>query len=100
ADNLRAAVNWAIANGETELALNLVGALFWSWYQLGRFREGRQLSEAALALLSGTDRHGTVQVRALLAAGALAWHQGDAQAAGRHLAEGARICAEMGDLQG
>ena len=98
-DNLRAAVNWAIESGETELALRLTAVLYWSWLQLGQFREGRQWSEAALALPGGTGRS-VARARTLLAAGSFAWHQGDPVAARRRLAEGAELSAELGDRQG
>ena len=99
ADNLRAAVNWAIESGETELALRLTAVLYWSWLQLGQFREGRQWSEAALALPGGTGRS-VARARTLLAAGAFAWHQGDPVAARQRLTEGAELSAELGDRQG
>jgi predicted ATPase/transcriptional regulator with XRE-family HTH domain len=98
-DNLRAAVNWAIERGETELALRLTAALFWPWHQLGQFREGRQWSEAALALPGGMGRS-VARARTLLAAGSFAWLQGDPTAARRRLTEGAELAAALGDRQG
>ncbi len=99
ADNLRAAVNWAIEAGETELALHLTAALYWSWLQLGQFREGRQWSEAALALPGGTGST-LARARTLLAAGSFAWHQGDPVPARRRLVESAELSAALGDRQG
>lgn len=98
-DNLRAAVNGAIESGETELVPRLTAALYWSWLQLGQFREGRQWSEAALALPGGTGRT-VARARTLLAAGSFAWHLGDPAAARRRLAESEALSAEMGDRQG
>jgi predicted ATPase/transcriptional regulator with XRE-family HTH domain len=99
ADNLRAAVRWAIERGEADLALRLTAALYWPWLQLGQFREGRECCEAALALPDDTDRS-VARARTLLAAGSLAWHQGDAVAARRRLDESADLAAELGDRQG
>jgi predicted ATPase len=99
ADNLRAAVNWAIATGETDLAQRLTAALYWSWFQLGQFREGRHWSEAALAQ-SRDATDGMARARTLLAAGAFAWQLGDPAAAVRRLTESAELAAALGDRQG
>jgi predicted ATPase/transcriptional regulator with XRE-family HTH domain len=98
-DNLRTAVNWAIERGEAELALGLTAALYWPWLQLGRFRELRQWSEAALALPSGMS-HSAARARTMLTAGAFAWLNGDTVEMHQRLTEGAELCAEIGDRQG
>lgn len=98
-DNLRAVVTWALQSGEPELALRLTAVLYWPWLQLGQFREGRQWSEAALALPGGAGRT-LARARTSLAAGAFAWHEGDAVAARRRLAESADLSAGLGDRQG
>ena len=39
--NLRAAVDWALARGDTETGLRIIGRT-WRWFQQrGRLREGR-----------------------------------------------------------
>jgi predicted ATPase/DNA-binding XRE family transcriptional regulator len=98
-DNLRTAVNWAIDSGDTKLSLRFTAVLYWSWLQVGHFREGRQWSEAALALPGGTERS-VRRARTLLAAGAFAWHLGDSIAARQRLGESAKLATELGDRQG
>ena len=98
-DNLRASVNWAIVRGEVSLAMRFTAVLYWPWLQIGQFREGRQWSEAALALPGGTERN-VDRARTLLAAGAFAWHLGEPIAAHQRLTEAAGLSAELGDRQG
>ncbi|KOX24075.1 BTAD domain-containing putative transcriptional regulator [Nocardiopsis sp. NRRL B-16309] len=49
APNVRAAAEWAADNGDAGLALRITGALGWSWYLRGRYREGVRLLARALA---------------------------------------------------
>ena len=74
--NLRAAHEWALEGGETELGLWFGGALGEFWYLSGHLSEGRRWLEAALA--SSSDAPPTpARARALERAGWLAWEQGD-----------------------
>ncbi|HEX5450801.1 MAG TPA: adenylate/guanylate cyclase domain-containing protein, partial [Candidatus Limnocylindrales bacterium] len=73
--NLRSAIDWAIASGETQIGLRLVGAI-WRWYQArGRIREAR----ATLAELLPRPASGDVRIRiaALAAEGGLAYWMND-----------------------
>jgi predicted ATPase/Flp pilus assembly protein TadD len=49
-ENFRAALSWACAGNDGALALRLTSALWRYWWQRGRYEEGRQWCEAALAL--------------------------------------------------
>lgn len=73
--NLRRALACTIERGETVFALRFSVALWRYWRQLGAFLEGRRWSEAALAL-SG-DAPPLLRAKALWAAAALAFPQGD-----------------------
>jgi predicted ATPase/DNA-binding XRE family transcriptional regulator len=49
-DNLRAALDWAIKSGQTELALRLVRKLDWFWFVRSDHTEGRQWLERVLEM--------------------------------------------------
>jgi predicted ATPase/DNA-binding XRE family transcriptional regulator len=49
-DNLRAALDWAIATRQTEAALQLARKLDWFWFVRGDHSEGRQWIERVLAM--------------------------------------------------
>jgi len=59
-DNLRAALQWALASRDRDAALRLVGAMFWYWYLRASWSEGQKWLQAALSL-DGRDRPQTVQ---------------------------------------
>jgi tetratricopeptide (TPR) repeat protein len=75
--NLRRAITWAIDRGETVLALRYTAALWRYWRQLGEFTEGRRWTESALRMTG--DVPAPLRARALHAAAALAFPQGDYQ---------------------
>ncbi len=49
-DNLLAALQWSVDEGDGELSLQMASALGAFWYRIGFIREGRALIESALAL--------------------------------------------------
>ena len=75
--NFRRAMAWATGHGETVLALRYTAALWRYWRQLGEFTEGRRWTDAALTLAG--DAPTSLRSRALQAAAALAFPQGDYQ---------------------
>jgi len=78
--NFRAAMTWALEQGEFDLALRLAGALWMFWRWAGLFAEGRAWLEAALA--GGTGSNLEVRCQGLWGAGWLAYHQGDYRRSG------------------
>src|SRR5262249_11310090 len=76
-DNLRAAIAWALARKDAELALRLVGAVATKWVDRGYAAEGRRAAVAALALDGGSDR---ARGRGLVGAASLA-REGDVREA-------------------
>ena len=49
-DNLRAALDWAIEMGQTEIALHMARNLHWFWFVYGDHKEGYQWLERVLAM--------------------------------------------------
>jgi predicted ATPase/class 3 adenylate cyclase len=73
-DNERAALAWAAAN-DREIELRLVNALWYFWSVRGHLSEGRRWLEDAIA--ENEPGHEALHARAVAAAGALAYRQGD-----------------------
>jgi len=95
-DNLRAAFDWALAAGDVELALGLLGGANPLWLERGRLAEGRAWAARLLALpaLAAPARPRAV---ALEIAAGVALHEGD-HAAGAALARESLALAEaIGD---
>jgi non-specific serine/threonine protein kinase len=74
-DNLRAAVEFAIASGDADTELRLVAALWPYWHVRGHLAEGRAHLEAAITR-NGAAASGAY-TRAAFGAGILAWSIGD-----------------------
>ncbi len=81
-DNFRSALAWLLEQGDVEAVQRLAGALHRFWYVGGHLSEGRTWAERAL--IGGPSTPPATRARTLLAAGWLAWAQGDhAQAVDR-----------------
>jgi predicted ATPase/DNA-binding SARP family transcriptional activator len=83
--NLRAALDYLLAEGDGEGSLRLATALFYFWDARGYMSEGRQWLSKALALRGSVSFE--LQAQALNAAGLLAYHQDDYPAAQQLLQE-------------
>ena len=95
-DNLRAAMEWSLQDGEIEKGLRLAGALWWLWYMRGHVSEGRNRLIEVLTRPEAAGRT-AARAKALNAAGFL---QGviDNQTEARPLLEEAlAIGRELGD---
>jgi predicted ATPase/DNA-binding XRE family transcriptional regulator len=75
-DNLRAALRWAVDRQNSGLGLRLVGALWPFWRVRGHHQEGRRWAAIFLDLPAAPEDAG-LRLDALLAAGHLAYLQGD-----------------------
>jgi len=91
-DNLRAALEWALA-ADPELAGRLAGALSWFWW-MRRQSEGRHWLARAL---SGTPGRSRWRTKALHGAGHLAHMQQDSPAARQLLEESLALAREQDD---
>lgn len=97
-DNFRAAMTWAIATGQTDLAADLGWALHWFWYFYGHNREGREW--LARVLTSDPPSSPPARARALAAAGVLAWSISEYRESDRWLSEAVPLLREAEDAAG
>lgn len=93
--NLVAAIEWALASGQGDLAGRAAWALWLFWWLRGRLLDGRRLLQGVLA----QDVSDPVRVRAHAALGAMTFAQGDMSLA-RTWCTGARLARGFGDLEG
>jgi predicted ATPase/class 3 adenylate cyclase len=94
--NLRAATQHAIATGDVDSALQLTAGLWRYWLQTGRLSAGRDLVARALAM-PGADVPTPLRVRALDAAGGLAYWSGDVATADAIYEEELALARQLGD---
>lgn len=95
--NLRAAIRWALDNGEIAKALELCARLSGFWLERGYLGEGRAWLDEALAAPS---RPTSARARALTASGVLAHYQSDYDRADRLCAEALTLSRSLGDERG
>ena len=92
--NLRAAVSWALAEGEAEITARLGWALWLYWSVRDRHEEGRMWMEAALE----HELPPGLRARAANVAAAMAYSQGDYQACERHYRVSMEASLRAGDV--
>jgi predicted ATPase/DNA-binding SARP family transcriptional activator len=96
-DNFRAALAFAREEGLVEVQLRLARAIHRLWYTRGHLSEGRAWLEEALN--AGGPQPPHLRAPALTAAAAIAWRQGDLEAAETYGAEGLELFRHLGDEQ-
>ena len=74
-ENLRAALEWSLRNGDEETNLRLVGALAWFWIRRLHYVEGQKWLKEVLE--RSTRAPTAYLARALLGSAALTWSLGD-----------------------
>ena len=97
-DNLRAALDWLIARGNSEWAMRLAFGLYWFWEPREHLAEGRELVEAILKMRGGQART-KARARALTYAANLMANQGDYTASFPLSREALAIYHELGDTK-
>ncbi len=97
--NLRAAIAYAIRAEETETGLRIASAMWRFWQQRGQLEEGRQWMAQLLALPGATSRSACV-AKALDAAAAMAYWQGDYEEASVQYEAALSIWRQLGDEPG
>jgi DNA-binding CsgD family transcriptional regulator/tetratricopeptide (TPR) repeat protein len=95
-DNLRAAMAWALARGDAELALRLADGLHWFWYLHGHWAEGRRWLERALGA-AGATAPSPERAKALAGAGLLSFALSDYATARARLEESIAVSREAKD---
>ena len=98
-DNLRAALDWSQASGDSESGLRLVGGLFRFWLLSGHVEEGRHWLEGMLNRATATQRT-RPRARALQGAGFLAVGHGDLVTGRLRAEESLAISRELNDAEG
>jgi predicted ATPase/class 3 adenylate cyclase len=94
--NIRTATQWAIDAGELELALGLVAGAWRFWQLAGHLADGRDLAEAALAM-PGADAPTATRLRAVVAAGGIAYWRADVATATGYYEEELDLAIRLGD---
>lgn len=95
--NLRAVIEWALTDGDGELALRMVAGLTWFWRASGHFTEGVDLLQRTLATYR--DAPATLRARALWGLGFLAALLGRYQCARVAAEECLAIVGDKGDAR-
>lgn len=100
-ENLAAALDHALASGDNRSALRLGAALGWSWYTRGYLGEGLVALDRVLfaAQASAEAVPDEVVAGTLVAAGALAWSNGDLARAEELLRRGVATSEASGDAR-
>jgi hypothetical protein len=96
-DNIRAALDWAVANGEVEIALRLIVAMWRFWQRRGHLDEARRRCDGVLAMPGIEKQPADLRARAYGAAGGVAYWQADGHATFTNYAMALRAAEESGD---
>lgn len=95
-DNVRTALSWLVDRGDAERGLAIAAALWWSWAQHLRWREGRAWCERVLQL-PGRDTPSRSRVQALLGAAVFASFLGDFEIARAEFDRAEDLARAIGD---
>jgi predicted ATPase len=97
-ENLRAAMEWLLANDEIAAVAQVGWELFVYWWQQARVREASVWLKAALGRADVLDP--LTRARLLWSVGGMAGQMGELDLARRHLAEARQLLIELGDDEG
>lgn len=97
--NLRAALDWLMASGDTGGALHLGGTINWFWSSAGHFEEGRERM-AELAALPGAEAFPGSLAKVLYNAADIADWQGDPELARASYERALPLSRALGDRPG
>lgn len=97
--NLRAALGWAIANGDAGLALEMGSAMWRFWMLRSHLAEGERWMGDILSMPRAPARDG-LRAKGLMALGSVKYWQNDFVATRRYYEEGLEILRELDDKPG
>ncbi|MFN2520180.1 MAG: AAA family ATPase [Candidatus Limnocylindria bacterium] len=95
-DNLRAALSWSVAAGETATALRLLAGLWRFWQMRGHLHEAQESAGRVLAL-PWVEADRIARIRGVAAAGGIAYWQAHLEEAGRLYVEALDLARQSGD---
>jgi predicted ATPase/DNA-binding CsgD family transcriptional regulator len=95
-DNLRAAVQRAVAQGDVSQGVRFAAALAWFWYFAGSLNEGRR-SVAGILDLAGAAGQNVARAKALQVAARLAYFASDYEAMRAPIEESTMLLRKLGD---
>jgi predicted ATPase/class 3 adenylate cyclase len=98
-DNLRAAIDWAVAEGDAETALRLGGALWRFWQVRGHLGEARVRLDRILAMPNVSTASAAARSRAEGAVGSVAYWRGDTAETHRHYKAALALARETDDVR-
>lgn len=79
-DNVRAALEWAVAGNETAIALRFIVATWRFWQRRGHLVEARRRVDAVVAMPGVAEQSDSLQSQAFLAAAGITYWQADTHA--------------------
>jgi predicted ATPase/DNA-binding CsgD family transcriptional regulator/tetratricopeptide (TPR) repeat protein len=97
-ENLRAALQWGVDQGESEMVMRLAGALFRFWWMHGDVREGREWLEKVL--IGSEEVAMPVRAKALSCAGGLTTIQSRFDQAKGLLTQSVQLFRQQGEPRG
>jgi predicted ATPase/DNA-binding CsgD family transcriptional regulator len=96
-DNIRAALAWVFARGDSRRAIRIVGNLWAVWAFSAQGSEGRRWIDRTLPLLADSDTEPAEAWRLYHSAGMLAWSQDEALLAAERHRQAFEIATDMND---
>lgn len=96
-NNFRAALEWTIAEGSANLAMELADSLFLFWNMRGYTQEGQRWLESVISL---NEDESIVRARIFNRMGTFAWHRGNLETAQQFQAQALAIQERIGDQPG
>lgn len=95
-DNIRAAITWAVEQGEAKIGLSFIGALWRFWQMRGYLPEGRDRALGVLSIPAAAD-HPHELLSALDAAGGIAYWRGQMREARAFYGQALLVARQLGD---